>query len=219
MRVEYQLPKSATDFRIILLNLACVFSMTLGFLIFNPETPTLLIITAVISGVFVISIAGEIFISKSHLAKRLKRHKKTISREEYSDKIKHTMLGFCACLLFFVLYLLLIPEYSESIYILPQSVFLIGAFLSILIAGFIYFPYAINHYDQSDNYYLSLGYLIMGRPRKNTKQHMSQLLQGLILKGFFIIFMMSIALLAIENIFEAEKNEFGFRKSLVLTEE
>lgn len=194
-----ELPKSATDFRIIILTMVCLFSLLSGLLIFAPGMDLMSVAIYLMTAVTAISVLGEIFIAKSHKAERILRTDDPDEPDVYKDKIRHTMLGFCGVLLLFLLMYLLIPTYGKDDYLPWNIMFLAMIIPSIYVAGFFYLPYAVKKLKGDNNYYLNFGYFIMGRFDKVDKQQLGFMGQSVLLRGFFMAFMF-MALLSVLNL-------------------
>lgn len=179
-----------------------MFALVLGFLIIAPEADVFIIGLSAISVATITSILGEIFIAKSHKAERVLAKKREDNYERLKSKTHLTMLGICGYLLLMMITYLIIPEYKNEQYDYFHLTFILGAPVFILTIGFFYLPYVMKWLNTEQNAYENFGQLLVGKFNKVDKPLLSILSQSLLLRGFFIPFMVMVLFLAIEAIFK-----------------
>ena len=188
------LPKSATDFRIVILTIISLFSLLSGLLIFAPDTDFLTISFYIMGTVTIVSVLGEIFIAKSHKAERVLRQEEPDTPEIYGKKMRRTMLGFCGALILFLIFYYLIPVYSEEAYQPWVMVFTVMIIPSVFFAGFVYLPYALKKLNDDNNYYMTFGSFLMGQSQKDDNQKLGFLFQSVFLRAFFMVYLYTMLL-------------------------
>lgn len=198
---DYQFPKSATDPRVVILSASAMFMLVLGILIFAPDTDVFIIALSVITTTAIVSIFGEILIAKSHKATRVLAKNRETDYEVIRNKTHLTMLGISGFLLALMIAYLIIPEYRKLDYDYFHMSFLMGTAIFIPMVGFMYLPYVMNWLNTDRNIYANFGLLLSGQFKKVDKDLLSFLFQSVLLRGFFIPFMVIILMVATETIF------------------
>ena len=201
---EYQFPKSVTDPRIVIISTIAMVLTVLGFLIFAPDLDILLISLSIIAAVTLTSVLGEVFIAKSHKVDRVLRKEKRQDHQELKSEIHLTFLGISTYLFLMMLAYLFVPEYSKTDYDYSNMIFIIGAPIALLAIGFFILPYTMQWLKTDKNIYQNLGFLVIGKYKKADRELLSFITQSFLLRGFFIPFMITVFIMAVEAIFRED---------------